>query len=246
VEAYLTLPDGRRVAARDGLILGRVAGCDLIIDDSKCSRRHARIVMEGSVVEVIDLDSSNGTLLNGRPVVRRVLRDGDQIQIGATVVLYREGSAGAPAGAPAAANPAADDVDLFGGETQPAPPPPPPARRPSPTVPLPRPAAALPPAPPPPPAAPPAASDVVEFADEVVQVRSHLPAPRLSPVVAPLTGEPKIEKKQRILQFAKHADGKGVLGDDLEQLSGGARALVYAVVLAGAGGLAWLVMTLVR
>ena len=53
--------------------------------------------------------SSNGTMLNGKPVQRRVVRDGDEIQIGETRIVYR-----AIAAAPASATD--DDVDLFGGD----------------------------------------------------------------------------------------------------------------------------------
>jgi hypothetical protein len=59
----------------DGFVIGRVAGCDLVIDDTKASRRHARLVVDAGVVEVEDLESSNGTLLNEKPVTRRVLRE---------------------------------------------------------------------------------------------------------------------------------------------------------------------------
>ena len=74
VTGQLQISDGRVVAVRDGLTMGRVAGCDIVIDDTKASRRHARIVVMDGVVEVEDLGSSNGTMLNGKPVQRRVVR----------------------------------------------------------------------------------------------------------------------------------------------------------------------------
>jgi hypothetical protein len=97
VEAHLQLADGRRVAVENGILIGRVAPCQVVIDDGKASRRHARISVEGSIVEIEDLESTNGTLLNGRPVTRRVLRDGDEIRIGKTVIVFREGAAPADA-----------------------------------------------------------------------------------------------------------------------------------------------------
>ncbi|MCA8975435.1 MAG: FHA domain-containing protein, partial [Planctomycetes bacterium] len=113
---YLSLPDGRSIPLHDDFIVGRGSGCDLVIDDSKASRRHARFVVEGGVVEIEDLNSSNGTLLNGKPVARRLVRPGDQLQIGKTVMIF---SAGQPAAsAVSAAAPAAavfdDDDELFG------------------------------------------------------------------------------------------------------------------------------------
>jgi predicted component of type VI protein secretion system len=271
VDASLVCSDGRTFPVRDGFVLGRVTGCDLVIDDGKCSRRHARICVEGSVVEIEDLQSSNGTLLNGKPVQRRMLRDGDQIQIGKTVIAYREGviapkAAAAPvarpagpAAAPAAA--AAEDDDLFGD----APPPPkatPPAAKPpvaaaadedddlfgsapapSPKAPAPPPAPVRPAAPTPS-APPPRPAQVVEFADEVVQVRATPQPKAVAPAAA--AGEPKVESKQRVLQFQKHGAGRGPLGDDLAQMPGSTKALLFGAVLAAAAGLVWLMIWLVR
>jgi hypothetical protein len=59
-------------------------------------------------------------------------------------------------------------------------------------------------------------------------------------------GAPRIEKAQRVLQFSKHKVTSGPLGDDLAQMSTGVRTVVYAAVLAGAGGIAWLIIVLMR
>src|SRR5262245_49967469 len=180
--SWLSLANGARVPLKNGFVLGRVAGCDLVIDDTKASRRHARIVVENDVVEIEDLGSSNGTLLNDKPVTRRLLRDGDRVQIGKTVIVFHEGEAtvaaapAAPGGAAAAPRPAAppaapvlDDDDLFGSSTdtvrvEPARAEPPRAAAPAPPRPAPPPVAPPPAAPvaaaprapaPPPPSAPP-------------------------------------------------------------------------------------------
>lgn len=223
VTGQLQISDGRTVAVRDGLTMGRVAGCDVVIDDTKASRRHARIVMQGGVVEIEDLGSSNGTLLNGKPVQRRVVRDGDEIRIGATTIVYVERAA-APA-----AKAAADDVDLFGGDEASSS-----AQSPeSDEGDLDVPAARVP--------APPRAT--VEFADEVVEVRKSAPAPR-STAIAGSAAEPQMAQKQRVLQYSQHKDA-GPLGDDLSQLSGGKRNVILALVLLGAAALAWALMSLV-
>jgi hypothetical protein len=277
LSGYLSSNDGRIAPVRDGFVIGRIAGCDLVIDDSKASRKHARLVVDGGVVEIEDLDSSNGTLLNGKPVTRRVLRDGDQVQIGKTILTYREGEVpGRPAAAPAAAAPQRspapmpapstapvdDDVDLFGSSPtavalprvppaspSAAPSSPPPAVIPPRVEPAVRsaPAALTPAATPPaaaPPAAPPPAAprpSVVEFADEIVEVRKAPPAAG-KPAASAAAAEPAIQRTQRVLQFSKQAGGGGVLGDDLAQMSSGTRSLIYAVVLALAIALAWVLM----
>ena len=63
-------------------VIGRSASCDLVINDTSVSRRHAEVaVADGSCV-VRDLDSRNGTYVNGEQIAERVLRDGDRMMIG--------------------------------------------------------------------------------------------------------------------------------------------------------------------
>jgi len=95
----------------------------------------------------------------------------------------------------------------------------------------------------------PVRSDVVEFADEVVEVRSAAKAAPAAPApMAALHGDgaPRIEKAQRVLQFSRHKAATGPLGDDLAQMSPGLRTLLYAAVLAGAVGIAWLIIAVMR
>ena len=62
-------------------ILGRHPACDLVIEESGASRRHCRIIIGDDCV-LEDLDSRNGTLLNGVPLSGpAILRNGDKIQI---------------------------------------------------------------------------------------------------------------------------------------------------------------------
>ena len=129
MSGYLELKDGAMIAVRDGLVLGRVAACDVVIDDTKASRRHARLIVEAGVVEIEDMESSNGTLLNGKSVDRRMMRDGDEVRIGKTVIVYREGSVPGTQGASKSKKPPPlrtsagasdifdDDDDLLGGDS---------------------------------------------------------------------------------------------------------------------------------
>jgi DNA-binding winged helix-turn-helix (wHTH) protein len=71
-------------------LLGRDPDCTVRIDSATVSRHHARIAVapEGTTVE--DLQSKNGTRVNGRRVERRVaLRDGDRIELGSVTMTYR-------------------------------------------------------------------------------------------------------------------------------------------------------------
>lgn len=64
-------------------IVGRDVGCRLRFNDPAVSRRHLRFIRRADEVFVEDLESSNGTRLNGRPVRSPTrLDDGDQITIG--------------------------------------------------------------------------------------------------------------------------------------------------------------------
>ncbi len=64
--------------------VGRDEDNDLMVDDAKLSRQHCRIARtpEGLVIE--DLDSSNGTYVNGAPTTRHLLSAGDTVLIGVT------------------------------------------------------------------------------------------------------------------------------------------------------------------
>ena len=57
-------------------------GCDIVLDDRNVSRRHAEIRRRGPVVVLVDLDSTNGTIVNGRRVREHPLADGDRITLG--------------------------------------------------------------------------------------------------------------------------------------------------------------------
>lgn len=68
----------------DVTTVGRGEGVDIRLGDATVSRLHAELVRRGPYVYVVDLGlSRNGTSVNGRPVARRVLRDGDVLTFGA-------------------------------------------------------------------------------------------------------------------------------------------------------------------
>jgi pSer/pThr/pTyr-binding forkhead associated (FHA) protein len=70
------------VPGRD-CILGRSRQADVHVEDDKASRRHCRLFFVGSALHIEDLDSANGTLVNGRRIRAAVtLGDGDSIRIG--------------------------------------------------------------------------------------------------------------------------------------------------------------------
>jgi hypothetical protein len=68
------------------IVLGRSRECDYPLDDPNTSRRHAVLYWETGTPFVKDLDSTNGTLLNGRPVTSAQLADGDVLTLGGTKI----------------------------------------------------------------------------------------------------------------------------------------------------------------
>jgi hypothetical protein len=94
LDVVLPTGDQRRypLAANGPMIVGRVPSADLYLDDEQVSRLHAQITRTGGTFAVADLGSTNGTLVNGQRVSRAFLRDGDRIQIGQTVLTFRQGA----------------------------------------------------------------------------------------------------------------------------------------------------------
>ena len=70
------------------MVLGRSRTCDVHVPDVNVSRRHAEIRQEGATYWIVDLGSTNGTLLNGKRVERERLRDGDTITVGSSEVVF--------------------------------------------------------------------------------------------------------------------------------------------------------------
>jgi DNA-binding winged helix-turn-helix (wHTH) protein len=71
-------------------LLGRASDARVVIDLARVSRHHARIVVEGAGAVLEDLGSKNGTFLRGEPVTAAAqLKDGDEICIGAAVLVFR-------------------------------------------------------------------------------------------------------------------------------------------------------------
>jgi len=84
----LTIRDKRREITSRRVVIGRAKDCDVQITDPNASRRHAEVRQEGSAYWLIDLDSTNGTTVNGHRTARAKLDSGDTITIGSTDMLF--------------------------------------------------------------------------------------------------------------------------------------------------------------
>ncbi len=69
-------------------ILGRDESADVHLDDGRMSRRHARIVLAFGNWVIQDLKSSNGTLVEGAKVERKILEEGLPVQVGNTLLTF--------------------------------------------------------------------------------------------------------------------------------------------------------------
>ena len=79
---------GRTVAVNTGqtISLGRLKGCDVVVDDEAASRRHCTITAREDTCAVSDLQSANGTYVNEQRIASQDLQLGDKIRIGSTVL----------------------------------------------------------------------------------------------------------------------------------------------------------------
>ncbi len=81
----------------DELTVGRSLRADIVLNDEAASREHARLRPEGITVVIEDLDSSNGTWVNGERIeIATRLEEGDVVQIGDTTMSLQFGTGEGP------------------------------------------------------------------------------------------------------------------------------------------------------
>jgi hypothetical protein len=86
----LLIYGGRRLMVGPrGATLGRSRECEIVIDDPNVSRQHAELRPRGGAWVLSDLDSTNGTRVNGRTVSGpEVVRPGDEIEVGSSLITF--------------------------------------------------------------------------------------------------------------------------------------------------------------
>ena len=72
----------------EDVTLGRDASNVIAVADPDVSRHHARIVRTGTSHVLVDMESTNGTLINGKRVSEVTLRPGDRLVLGSTTLVY--------------------------------------------------------------------------------------------------------------------------------------------------------------
>jgi hypothetical protein len=84
----LTLNGKRKELSAERVVIGRSRECEARVPDPNVSRKHAEIREQGDRWILVDLGSTNGTLLNGRKIDREQLTDGDVITVGSTELVF--------------------------------------------------------------------------------------------------------------------------------------------------------------
>ncbi len=76
----------------DVVTIGRDSSNNIVIPHNSVSRQHAKIIKVKNYRYLVDLDSTNGTYVEDKPIKKHKLRSGDYIKIGNTIFKYIEGS----------------------------------------------------------------------------------------------------------------------------------------------------------
>ena len=81
------LPFTFRILAGSIKTIGRAARADFVVDAALVSRLHCRLTAGAAELEVVDLDSTNGTFVNGERAARARLKQGDRLGVGRVELL---------------------------------------------------------------------------------------------------------------------------------------------------------------
>ena len=83
--------EGLSYPVTETILIGRAIDCDLAIMSPHMSRHHAQIEIQDGVLSIEDLESANGTQVNGEPIKgKQVLNHGDVVQFQNIAFLVKE------------------------------------------------------------------------------------------------------------------------------------------------------------
>jgi pSer/pThr/pTyr-binding forkhead associated (FHA) protein len=97
------------------ITIGRAADNIIVIDDPSISSRHAQLELSGELYRLKDLDSTNGTRVNGVPITETVLRFDDRIRLGGVEARFEPDAHGSQP------LPALEQIEVKPAETSAAP-----------------------------------------------------------------------------------------------------------------------------
>ena len=89
VSAWLEIGNRTVALNQPFMTIGRTVENAIILEEDDVSRKHAQIKLKGGHYVLTDLNSANGTRVNGRPVTECILRDGDEICLAAICMTFK-------------------------------------------------------------------------------------------------------------------------------------------------------------
>ena len=92
IQKYKDEEMGRWEIGDQPVIFGRAVDATVFIEDPAVSRQHAQVERSGDSYTITDLDSHNGTFVNGKQIVQARLKNGDEIVIGKYHILFMDDS----------------------------------------------------------------------------------------------------------------------------------------------------------
>lgn len=81
---------GREFRLHSVTSIGRLGSNDIVLDDPAVSRNHAKVRLDAQVFTITDLGAANPTLVNGQEIARYDLQDGDRVEIGKSVLVFKQ------------------------------------------------------------------------------------------------------------------------------------------------------------
>lgn len=101
IGAFLVVGGKKHFPLRKSIVnIGRLIENDLVLDDRHISRRHAQVRAQQGRFKLIDLQSTVGTIVNGKRIKEHVLRPGDVITLARIELIYGEDRGGPPDATP--------------------------------------------------------------------------------------------------------------------------------------------------
>lgn len=94
--AYLISSNGKDTypLTKPAVVIGRLKTNEIVVRNSSVSRVHATIIQSQDGFILKDLESTNGTFVNGKKITEQALKDGDQITLGTANLLFKVGNVG--------------------------------------------------------------------------------------------------------------------------------------------------------
>ena len=85
-------PFSFRITPGNVKTIGRAPRADFIVNAALVSRLHCRLAAGPAEIEAVDLESTNGTYVNGQRILRGTLRHGDKLRVGAVELVVTKSS----------------------------------------------------------------------------------------------------------------------------------------------------------